>query len=53
MVSVLEGAAELAKALADIFPKSLSDGVLLLPLDWVSANISPAFKKGSKHLVCN
>ena len=36
-----EGTAELAKPLADIFNKSLSDGVL--PSDWVSANTSLLF----------
>ena len=46
-----EGAAELAKPLATLFNKSLSDGIL--PLDWVSANITSVFKKGDKHLVCN
>ena len=39
-----QGAAELTKPLADIFNK-LSDGVL--PHDWVSANITPVFKKVS------
>ena len=29
----------------------MSDSVL--PLDWVSAHITPAFKKGSKHIVYN
>jgi len=43
-----EGAAELVVPLAAIFNKSLSDDVL--PLDWVSANITPVFKKGNKHL---
>ena len=46
-----EGVAELAKPLATLFNKSLSDGIL--PLDWVSVNITPVFKKGDKHLVCN
>ena len=43
-----EGAAELAAPLAAIFNKSLANGVL-----WVSANITPVFKKGNKHLVGN
>lgn len=46
-----EGAAELAKPLAALFNRSLSDGVL--PLNWVSAHIIPVFKKGNKHCVCN
>ena len=46
-----EGAVELAKPLTALFNKSLTDGVL--PLDWVSANITPVFKRGNKHLVCN
>ena len=36
-------AAELAILLAALFNKSLANGVL--PLDWVSANITPVFKK--------
>ena len=46
-----EGATELATPLATLYNKSLSDG--FLPLDWVSANITPVFKKGNKHLVSN
>jgi len=46
-----EGAAELAVPLTAIFNKSLADGAL--PLDWVSANISPVFKKANKHHVTN
>jgi len=42
-----EGAAELAAT----FNKSVADGVL--PLDWISANITPVLKKGNKHLVSN
>lgn len=46
-----EGAAELSFSLADLFNKSLRDSVL--PLDWVSANICPVYKKGDKHCVSN
>ena len=46
-----EGATELATPLATLYNKSLSDG--FLPLDWVSANITPVFKKGNEHLVSN
>jgi len=46
-----EGATELPAPIAAIFNKSLADGVL--PVDWVSANITPVFKKGNKHLVSN
>ena len=46
-----EGAEQLAKPLASLFNKSLADG--LLPFDWVSANITPVFKKGNKHRVGN
>ena len=46
-----EGAVELAKPLAALFNKLLTNGVLLL--DWVSAIITPTFKKGNKHVACN
>ena len=46
-----EAAAELSSSLADLFNKSLRDSVL--PLDWVSANICPVYKKGDKHCVSN
>ena len=46
-----ELAAPIAAPIAAIFNKSLADGVL--PVDWVSANITPVFKKGNKHLVSN
>ena len=39
-----EGAKIIASPLAELFNKSLNDGVL--PLDWVSANVTPVFKKG-------
>jgi len=42
MAFLKEGAAELAAPLAAIFNKSLANGVL--PVDWVSANITPVFK---------
>ena len=43
------GAAELAPSLTALFNKSLQDAVL--PLDWVSANVCPIYKKGDKHCV--
>ena len=43
-----EGAAELTAPLPAIFNKLLANGVL--PVDWVSANITTVFKK---HLVSN
>ena len=46
-----EGAEYLAAPLAALFNKSLAEGVL--PQDWISANITPVFKKGNKHLVSN
>ena len=46
-----EGAKQLFSSLVKIFNKSLREGVL--PLDWVSANITPIHKKGDKHLVVN
>jgi len=42
---------ERAVPLAAIFNKLLADGVL--PLDWISANVTLIFKKGNKHLVSN
>ncbi len=41
----------MSSSLADLFNKSLQDSVL--PLDWVSANICPVYKKGDKHCVSN
>ena len=46
-----EGAEIIASPLVELFNKSLSDGVL--PLDWVSANVTPVFKKGDKHQASN
>ena len=46
-----EGAAELAPSLAALFNKSLQDAVL--PLDWVSANVCPIYKKDDKQCVSN
>ena len=46
-----EGAEQLARPLANLFNKSLKDGVL--PLDWVSANVTPVFKKDNKHCISN
>ena len=42
-------AAQLAPALTHIFNKSLTTGIL--PEDWLSANISPIFKKGIEPLL--
>jgi len=38
-----EGAAELTSSLTALFNKSLQDAVL--PLDWVSANVGPVYKR--------
>jgi len=46
-----EGALELSTSLSALFSKSLQDAVL--PLDWVSANVCPGFKKGDKHCASN
>ena len=46
-----EGAEIIASPLAQLFNKSLSDG--LLPQDWVSANITPVFKKVDKQQASN
>ena len=39
-----EGAAEISCSLSKLFNKSLQDSVL--PVDWVSANVCPVYKKG-------
>ena len=41
----------ISSSLASLFNKSIQDGSL--PEDWVSANITPVFKKGDKHLISN
>ena len=46
-----EEAAELAPSLTALFNKSLHDAIL--PLDWVSANVCPIYKKGDKQCVSN
>jgi len=46
-----EGADVLAPSLAKLFNKSLCDGVL--SQDWVSANVTPVYKKSSKQHVSN
>ena len=46
-----ESADVFAPSLADLFNKSLCDGVL--PQDWVSANVTPVYKKSSKQHVAN
>ena len=46
-----EGAAELSPSLTTLFNKLLQDAVL--PLDWVSANVCPAYKKGDKQCASN
>ena len=46
-----EGAEIIASPLAELFNKSLSDGVL--PLDWVSTNVTPVFKERDKHQASN
>ena len=42
---------ELAPVLHTIFSQSLQEGQL--PSEWCMANISPIFKKGSKHMAEN
>ena len=46
-----EGAQGIAEPLAKLFNLSMSSGQL--PRDWTRANITPVFKKGSKHLPNN
>ena len=41
----------LAPALAHVFQRSLAEGAV--PLDWKKANVTPIFKKGSKHVPGN
>jgi ribonuclease P/MRP protein subunit RPP40 len=42
-----ETATEIAPFLSDLFSQSLATGEL--PDDWVNANVTPVFKKGSRH----
>jgi hypothetical protein len=42
---------QISKFLHIIFEKSYNTGKL--PADWLTANISPVFKKGNKHLPSN
>ena len=44
-------AEELSPVLQVIFMQSLATGTL--PSDWLSTNICPVFKKGSRNKVCN
>ena len=46
-----EAASIISPSLAGLFNKSIQDGSL--PEDWVSANITPVFKRGDKHLISN
>jgi len=46
-----EGADVLSLSLTKLFNKSLTVGKL--PQDWVSANITPVFKKGDKQQLVN
>jgi len=46
-----EGADVLSLSLTELFNKSLTVGKL--PQDWVSANITPVFKKGDKQQLVN
>ena len=48
---LLEGAVWIAKPLSRLFNLSLESGSL--PMDWKSSNITPVFKKGSKHSPAN
>ena len=43
-----EAATEIAPFLHFLFAQSLESGIV--PSDWLKANITPVFKKGSKHL---
>ena len=44
-----EGAEQLAPSLVKLFNHSVNNGVL--PVDWVSANVTPVYKKGDKQYV--
>ena len=46
-----EGAAWIAEPLSKLFTMSLSTGTL--PHDWRKANVTPIFKKGSRHSLSN
>ena len=46
-----EGAEQLAPSLLKLFNHSVNNGVL--PVDWVSANVTPVYKKGDKQYVSN
>ena len=46
-----EGAFQLSEPLTMIFNQSISCGQL--PKDWISANVTPVFKKGCKHTISN
>ena len=46
-----ETASELAPVLSSIFNQSMTTGVL--PDDWLTANVSPVFKKGDRNLAVN
>ena len=46
-----EGGQSIAGPLSKVFSLSMAQGKL--PQDWISANVTPIFKKGNKHLVSN
>ena len=46
-----EGASSLSKPLFELFNLSTSGGKL--PAEWTSANFTPVFKKGNKHIISN
>lgn len=46
-----EAAVEIAPFLQFLFSKSMESGAV--PSDWLKANVTSVFKKGSKHLVAN
>ena len=46
-----EGAEQLAPSLVKLFNHSVNNGVF--PVDWVSANVTPVYKKGDKQCVSN
>ena len=50
-VLLKECASEICEVVADMFNKSINDGIL--PSMWKKAQVSPIFKKGNKHSCAN